>query len=207
MKVVVLPGVNVEKDNIRYEKFLIKIKNRFKCQGEVYIWEVGWQQPETDLPYDGLRSFASNVILDFQQAIRHASKTFVPDADIYLGHSAGSIVALAQNKPCIIFGSPAVLTEMVVKREKSNTHTTDGELFSIINKIRREDRPVLNIINRYDVLAYPIEQENVENYVYSRGGLNPFNYFPVSAHHDYWDNDKVMQKIFRTIENWLEKIK
>ena len=54
-------------------------------------------------------------------------------------------------------------------------------------------------------MAYPIEQENVENYVYSSGGLNPFNYSPIAAHHDYWDNDKVMQKIFRTMENWLEK--
>jgi hypothetical protein len=114
MKVVVLPGVNVEKDNIHYENFLIKIKNKFRCQGEVYIWESGWQHPETDLSYSGLRSFASNVILDFQQVIRHASKAFVPDADIYLGHSAGSIIALAQNKPCIIFGSPAVLTETYI---------------------------------------------------------------------------------------------
>jgi len=205
MKVVVLPGVYVYEDKPKYDDFIGKIKNKFKCQGEVFIWEMGWHHPEINLPYKTVRDFTCSVILDFQQAIQQATSISVPEADIYLGHSAGSIIALAQNKPCVIFGSPAALAEAIELRERFSSNESDDNLIDIVSKIKRVDRPVLNIINRYDVLAYPINQSNIENYYYTGKRINPLSYFPLTAHYDYWNNDRIMKKIFESMEKWIDK--
>ena len=201
MKVVVLPGVYAYEEKPVYDKFLNKICSALKCDGEVFIWEVGSQHPETDLPYKTLRDLACGVILDFQQAIKYALDTEVPEADIYLGHSAGGILSLAQkDKPCCIFGCPAALVEMLNAIEKENCRNFSR--LELLNRIESNSRPVLNIVNKYDILAYPIDQPNVENYIYGCSGINPFSYFPVTAHSDYWSNKRISDKIIETIKKW-----
>lgn len=201
MKIVVMPGVYAYKEKPAYDRFLGKIAEALQCDGDIFIWEQGSHHPVTDLPYQAIRDFTCGVILDFQQAVKHAVDIQVPEADIYLGHSAGGVIALAQkDKPCIIFGCPAVLVEMVEATEKANCSNANAT--ELVHRMRSENRPVLNIVNKYDVLAYPFNQPNVENYIFGCSGINPLTYFPLTAHTGYWDNDRVINKIIATIKKW-----
>ena len=203
MKIVVLPGVNVYKEKPIYDKFLSKITKVLKCDGEVFIWEKGWEHPTPNLPYKAIRNYVCGALLDFQQALKYFDIR-VPEADIYLGHSAGSIIALAQkDTACVTFGSPAALVrtinihELIGKDVNSIVATTE-----LVNRMGELNRPVLNIINKHDIIAYPIDQSNVENFTYSTSGINPFTYSPITAHSNYWDNSKVINKIVATIKMW-----
>jgi hypothetical protein len=116
-----------------------------------YNWKHKLDIPDVNLPYKDIRHWICEVILDFQTVVKHAFEMEIPEADFYIGHSAGSILALVQNKPSIIFGSPAILVESI-----------QG-----IDAIRclLNSKPVLNIIHKKDVLAYPIPIDYVQNYL------------------------------------------
>ena len=197
MKIVLFPGVGFQKDKHPYNKFLTTIQEGLNCEGEVFYWKHDWPLPDIELPYNDVRKWVFEVILDFQQVIRHAKTMKVPEADYYLGHSAGSIIALVQKKPCIIFGSPAALVECI--------HDMDVNAgFINLSGIRYDNNhsKVFNIINEYDQLAYYLDEFHVENYVYKNGWWNPSTYNAISCHSDYWGNKKVMNKIVEVIKTW-----
>jgi hypothetical protein len=136
-------------------------------------------------------------MMDFQKVVTGASEVEVPDADIYIGHSAGSIIALAQSdKPAIIMGSPAAVVECIPGFQLDNLD---------FPQMIGGDRPILNLINRYDILAYPLEYFNVTNYEYTENYLNPFSFFPLSAHISYWKSKKVHREIIDTISQWKDE--
>jgi len=194
MKVVVFPGVGANDVKPSYEYFLKKITDGLNCEGEIFVWEHGHDHPPNTLPLKDTRDFVCEVILDFQQVIVHALDMKVPEADIYIGHSAGSILALAQNKPSVIFASPAALVELI--------SSDDANTKACCDVIRANDNKILNVINKYDVIAYPFDKPNVENYEYTGSWYKPWTYFPVTAHTHYWECDKAIKKIIKTVQGW-----
>lgn len=192
MKIIVLPGVGFNKSTEVYNAFANKVSKGLNCECSVHYWEHDWNIPDLSLPYDNFRDYVAEVILDFQQVVRHAFDMNIPEADYYIGHSAGSILSLVQLKPCIIFGSPAALVEVV--NEKNDT---DVRIKSSTDSI-----PILNIINKYDLLSYPLNWDNVNNVYLSGSVFSPTTYFPLSAHIFYWRSDKVIYEIVNAIEKW-----
>ena len=195
MKIVLFPGVGFIENTSKYEEFLKASTKNMDAQVEVFKWEHKCEIPEINLPYKDFRKWLAEVILDFQQIVKYANEMEVPDADIYLGHSAGSILALAQTgKPCVIYGSPAVLVEFIQDDNSKN----------IMKSFLSDDRPVLNIVNKYDILAYPIEKNHVENYIYRGSWCSLFTYIPIFAHRDYWTNKKVIKQTASKLKEWKD---
>lgn len=197
MKIVLFPGVAINNINKNHRYFLDQITSKLKCDGEIMAWEVGHGAPVFNLPLKTTREFLCKVILDFQTVVVHALELKVPQADIYMGHSAGSIIALAQkNSNCVTFGSPATLIECI-RPEDDNV-----QIRNMLDTLSSRGRKVLNIINKYDVIAYPINKPNVENFEFCGNWFNPMTYFPVATHLGYWRSDRVINKIVKTIKNW-----
>jgi hypothetical protein len=133
VKIVLFPGVGFHEDVSKYEKFLKKIQKEINCEVEVVKWTHS-HLPEshdsghTDLPdnlgFMPIRGLFSEVVLDFQHVLNHAHEMEIPEADVYMGHSAGSIIALAmaKDKHCISFGSPIRLIETMVFDENHILH-------------------------------------------------------------------------------------
>lgn len=190
-KIVLIPGVGFHEDLHPYDEFLKRFRDEFGCDTEIFNWNHEWNMPrDTDLSFMGLRNLVCEVILDFQQIVRHCYDMEVPPADLYIAHSAGSILALLQkNTPCIIFGSPAALVENIKDRYM--------ELYA---KMIKAQRPILNLINTTDVIAYPLSWANVENYYYKPLIPNPLSL--VTAHTSYWKNKKMVNKMVATIKQW-----
>lgn len=198
MKIIILPGVGLHDDTTKYEEFAKYIGNKLNCQSEMFYWKHDWPLPEITLPYDDIRKLTYEVMLDFQQVVLHAFDTPVPKADYYIAHSAGSILALAQkNIPCVIFGSPAILVECI-HRSGNKEFNSNVRFMEAI----REQKNILNIINKYDQLAYYLDLPNVENYVFQGSWCNPSTYNPVETHTGYWENLVVRKKILETIKKW-----
>ena len=195
MKVIIFPGVGFHKDLTKYNAFADKIKEGCGCDVTTFCWKHDWPLPDTKLPVVAARKWICEVILDFQQVIRHAIEMEVPEADIYIGHSAGSVLALVQNKPCIIFGSPAVLVE--IAQSKENMPKVE-----LLKAFKNDNRKVFNIINKYDQLAYELTWSSVENYIYAGKTFSFNTYNPLAAHSDYWKNAKIIQAIINKINQW-----
>ena len=195
MKIVVFPGVGFHTNLTEYSGFIDKIKTGCDCDVTMFNWKHDWPIPDTKLPIVSVRKWICEVLLDFQQVIRHAIEMEVPEADFYIGHSAGSVIALVQKNPCIIFGSPATLVEIAQFGEM----VPRTELMKAMNN---DGRKVYNIINKSDQLAYGLSWPSVENYTYSNSAYCPCTYNPLAAHSDYWDNSRVTQKIVDKINEW-----
>jgi len=201
MKIILLPGVRIYGPQPEHESFLNTIKSQTGCDGEIFYWEPGYKHPEYDLPLKLIRDFTYEVILDFQEAITRATEIVVPWGDIFIGHSAGSIISLVRQRPTITMASPAPLVDSVKKSAGINKKSAD--LLYLI--LRNPNIPILNIMNKYDILACPFDRPNVENYEYTGTWCNPLSYSPINAHSDYWTNTKVINKIIETIKKWTQK--
>ena len=188
MKIVLFPGVGFHEDTTTHQKFMDSIKKELGCEVGIFVWEHYWTMPENDLPAKLVRGLVSEIILDFQQVIRHSETMEVPDADYYIGHSAGSIIAMSQDKPCIIMGSPAALVECV---NDGGVRTTDYS-----------SKKALNIVDKYDVIAHPLNHADVDNFIVKRSWFRLSSYTPYFSHTSYWKNKRVINKIVETIKKW-----
>jgi hypothetical protein len=198
-KICVLPGVGYHFP-IKKKGLVKHLEKKYpEIDIEFHDWQHQYAKP--DMPWKetwwhhGMRAFSTEVMYDYQQAIKYAFSTVVPRADLYIGHSAGSIISLAQyNKPCIIFGSPATISQNAWFNDKVN--------YIISSKAEHSGiaRPVLNIVNKYDVLSYPLQFQNVENVTYKKHRFNP-----IAAHLDYWKNPCVYKMVDLKIKEWLEE--
>lgn len=199
MKIVSLPGVGFHTDKSKYDKFAKYLGDNLNCESEIFYWKHDWPLPsDITLPFKDTRLWIYEVILDFQQVALHAFDMQLPKADYYIGHSAGSILALAQKDvSCITFGSPAVLLECI-HRSGNGDFTMNARMVSTM----RSKKNIYNIINKYDQLAYYIDLPNVENYVFQGPWYNPITYEPLEAHVGYWDNKDVLNNIVTTIKKW-----
>jgi hypothetical protein len=139
------------------------------------------------------KGWISEVILDFQHVVLNAQDMEIPDADLYMGHSAGSIIALAKakKKHCVLFGSP-------VKLIQSNEH----EKGSFLNNCNCPKTKILNVLHKNDILGFPIENKNCENYIFRSPYYSLCSYNPISAHGSYWKSNKVVEKVAKTMSEW-----
>jgi len=188
MKIVVLPGVGLNKTSKKYDDFASTIAKKTGCEVETFYWHNGWMVPEEDLPLDSWRQWMAEVILDFQKVVKEVDDIKIPAADCYFGHSAGSVISLASGKPCVIFGSPVALLEPLVINEIIN-----------LRGINPDNMIALNVIHKYDILAHTIKQKNVENWTYSGSLLSKV---PIWAHTDYWTNNSAINKMVSKVRGW-----
>jgi len=193
MKIVILPGVGFHIHTNPNKIQLIKhLKKAFpQCSIDYFNWD-NQHVPTPPLKDNWLikkaRAFIIEVIKDFDAVCTKPLDIFVPEADIYIGHSAGSILAIIRNKPAIVFGSPYSLIRDLYLR-------TENSFDTIKMLVEHRNYPVLNIINKKDLLAYHID--SAENY-YFKGGFGP-----ISAHLTYWSNKTVIEKITEKIKHYL----
>ena len=198
MKVVIIPGVGYQSSNETYSKFGNNIKKKMDCSFEIFKWNYDSEHDidikkiiTSNLSYYEIRRFVVQVILDFEFSIRYGGKVKIPEADYYIGHSAGSLFALSQSKPCSTMGSPEALVKCFPDTENPRS------LF--LQNIRENTSSILNFVNRYDVLSYPVENENknVKNIYFHGWRLNPSTYSPISALTSYWTSGFVVDEIVK----------
>lgn len=200
MKIVSMPGVGFHDNKVKYEDFAKYLGDNLNCESEMFYWKHDWPLPEIKLPYSILRKWMYEVILDFQQVVLHAFDMEVPKADYYIGHSAGSIIALAQKDiPCVIFGSPSCLVECV-----HNSKNECGDFNNRLLESIKSKKSIYNIVNRYDQLAYYLDSPNTENWVYHGKKMDLKTYNPFTAHVEYWEDERVRNKIVKKIKSWQQ---
>jgi len=189
MKVVFIYGVGFHDDTSKHEKFLSEISEKTGVETEAFLWTHGRTIPQDDLPFRGSRDFFCEVVYDFQHVVKHAAEMVVPEADMYIGHSAGSIIALMQKKPSVLFGSPAILVESV------------EDNCDVMNEIYKNTCKTTNLINEFDLLAYSIPFNNVENIAYRGPWWSYKTYNPLSAHLNYFKSKFVINKTVEFIKD------
>lgn len=198
-KIVIIPGVGYQKDTSKAKELGKNIQERFNCEYEVFNWDhTGVKIFESrtiaakNLAFKPLRDFLIEAILDFEYALKYMEDIDVPVADYYIGHSAGSFFAMAQNKPSTIMGSPFAIIKYMPKGTVERSR--------VIAKMMNNRELVLNLINEYDVLAYPVEEPIVDNVCFKGGFFNPLTYFPLTAHTGYWTNKFVEDNIVKHLK-------
>lgn len=207
MKIIIIPGVGYQSKTSPIKCLGEKIKKNLSdlsCEYEIFNWDHAALKKEIELAsnsmelrssggtaYDSLRSFVTEVILDFEFAIKYGGLFEVPEADYYIGHSAGSLFATSQKKPSATMGSPIALVKYMPKQINSQ----NAFVCSVLNN----EQPVINFVNRYDVVAYPLDEPNVKNVYFSGSKFNPLAYFPLTAHMGYWESNFVVNEITKHI--------
>lgn len=152
-----------------------------------------WQHPGVFPPdprvnklwFGMLRDFTWEVIMDFAYAVRefdaHAAQ--LPDADFYVGHSAGGVLVMARpDKPCAVMGCPLQLLEQ----------------FKPMITLRSTAGDVLNILHNRDPIASPVM--GATNEYYDNGSWHEL-INPIAAHTQYWRADKTV----RLVADWYKK--
>lgn len=186
-RVVLIPGVGVHKTN-QSNRLLDALKLSGKYDPVFLNWSHYFKMPEINWknfgPRRHLREWLAEVIFDFQQVTYALEHIPVPPADAYIGHSAGSIIALKQKDvPVCVFGSPAALVgDLAVAMETIGPQ-------DINNKTH-----ILNIVNINDPLAFPLYSRRVQNEIIKKYIL------PIGAHTNYWKNKKCVNLIM----DWLD---
>src|SRR5574343_1523929 len=113
MKIVVLPGVGFRIANISKYPIVDNLKKKFPQHTvEFFDWKNGLPYPpefKEDFYHKAIRTFAVEVILDFEAVVKYNLFIDLPTADLFIGHSAGAILAMLQNKPCVCMGNPSII--------------------------------------------------------------------------------------------------
>jgi hypothetical protein len=182
MRVVLLHGVGLQRDNCKaIRKFSSELAHRLAATVELWMWD----SPRTPVPdqrntwlWSGLRNFVYEAINDFAHVSRNVDNIvkLLPEADVYIGHSAGGVLAYETNKTACLLGSPAQLVRNI-----------------------KATAPVLNLMHYLDPIAAPVE--GADNRVIYKPLLKPW-VSPVAAHTDYWSEPYVLH----TIVDWIESL-
>jgi len=202
MKIVFFPGVGFNKDLSKYEGFLKTLQKRVSFEYEIFNWLHSHLENEhfkehldldKNLRFRKIRGLFSEVVLDFQHVLFHAQDMKIPEADLYMGHSAGGIIALAksQNSNCVVFGSPIKLVQ-----------TENYQKESIIRNCKCKSTKVLNFVHKNDIIGYSIEKENTENHILSSPFYSLATYSPIAAHRYYWKSNVVIDKTTDKLVEW-----
>lgn len=209
MKIVVISGVGYQNNDDSIKCLMGKIQKEVNCEYEAFKWNnpslrATMQASTTellfnkmsDVAYELLRRFVTEVIMDFEFALKYGGIVDVPEADYYIGHSAGTLFTMAQDKPSAMMGSPVALVKYLP------TVANSENLF--INSILDNDKSILNLINKYDVIAYPVNEPEVQNVYFSGSKINPMSYFPLTAHTGYWESNFVASQIAKHIKSVIK---
>ena len=202
MKIVIIPGVGYQKDNSKENCLGRNIQKEIQCDFEIFNWDhtilkyamksIMEMYECKEISYSDLRKFIAEVIFDFEFAIKYGGMVDIPEADYYIGHSAGSLFSMSQSKPSAMMGSPVSLVKYLPKISNEENY--------FINSILDSDKPILNIVNKYDVIAYPMQEPWVKNVYFRESIFNPISYFPLTAHLCYWKNKFVAKEIAKHIK-------
>lgn len=194
MKIVVLPGVGFRTGDPSKYPIIQNLQNRFPQHTvELFDWKNGLPYPpdfDEDFYHKAIRTFVVEVILDFEAVIKYNLFIDLPVADLYIGHSAGAVLAMMQKKPCACLANPSVL----VKDMKPGFYDFMMDNMAFVTK--DNEHKMLNIVNKYDVLAFPLNEPWVENIVYKNHCVNL-----LAAHSDYWDSSFVED----VVAEWVTK--
>ena len=159
-----------------------------------------WQHQIDELPHaikkaQGFRNLCGEIILDFAYVVLNY-KTLteqLPEADMYVGHSAGSII-IAEKTHKVLLGSPLELfrKSIISSQIKSLSNTS----------ITKSIHTTLNIFNPYDPIAF--ELANAQNKTLQLKWYQDAYYRinPYAAHTNYWDN----HSIATDISKWFSRI-
>ena len=160
--------------------------DRLKLALPIEYTAVHWQHTgttpadprSTACLFGTVRDFTWEVLMDFTYVVREfdARRSKLPDADLYIGHSAGGILAMARpNVPCITMGCPlSLLTQINPTLMASRTPF---------------GRDMLNILHMRDPIGSPTRDNN--NVYYTNGRWNLFEYLnPIAAHVQYWKSTR-----------------
>jgi hypothetical protein len=184
MKILVIHGVGKAHDECEdLAGFQTRLAAATGASVDLWIWDspkTEIRDPRNTWGWRWLRSFVHEAINDFAH-ISHNLERMVselPDADVYIGNSAGGVLAYETRKPAILLGSPAQLVHNVKSLAL---------------------RPVLNLMHYLDPIAAPVALAD-NQVIYSPMFLPLIN--PVKAHTSYWSSGVVMDKIV----DWLGKL-
>ena len=188
----VIHGVGFHKDLSHVNKFAATLTSRTGINTIVWPWDHPSTFPvdprKTGSLFRSIRDFTWEVIMDFAYSFkeydRHVAET--PKADIYIGHSAGGVLAMAnENCPCALMGCPVELVRRL----------TGVQGFGL----RGGACGVLNIMQERDPIAAPFLGAD-NRIVKSRSWFDIIN--PVAAHTSYWESKQVID----LVSAWMKLI-
>jgi len=201
MKVVVIPGVGYHRDTKKEEVFCRRLSDLMPKPNsvEMFVWDHNAPPPvqviDADLSLRSARAFVFEVLLDLQHVSRHIMEIKPPPADVYVGHSAGGLVAIVSGKPCVVMGCPVQMTPYLM----------DPSVRTAVGAAIKAQRPVLDIMCKYDLTAMPMyldEGWRVENWVVGARPLDPLVAVPPMSHSMYWTDGRVAKKIAAVADLW-----
>jgi hypothetical protein len=171
-KICVIPGVGFISPKDQVYSFASKLTAATAANVSVYDWQHVGEFPDdsrsTQLGFGKIRDWTWEVIMDYTYVVKELDfrTQLVPDADMYIGHSAGSILSYAKgvNKPMVLAASPLQL----IRNVKLGV---------------AETRKVLNVMHKRDPIGTPLVDavNKVIPDIDIWTGLNP-----VGSHTSYW---------------------
>lgn len=160
-----------------------KLGKRTGANCIVSMWEHPGKFPvdprSTAAFFGSERDFTWEVIMDFAYVVRNFENRVhvLPEADMYVGHSAGGVLALAKaDQPCVIMGCPVQLIKEI------------SQVFSA----RAYSQPILNLLHDRDPIAAPMA--SVTNKYLTPATMNEY-FNPVAAHTSYWTHPGALNEV------------
>lgn len=178
-KVCIVHGVGYDDPKELYKGNIVDFAKEFgsKTGAETMLFPWGHPgeppvDPRKGLLFNYVRNWTAGIIMDFSHVLYNldAITSKLPDADMYIGHSAGAVIVSVKSfKPQILMGCPLQLLR--------NVRSCNSGLGT------------LNIMHANDPIAAPVL--GAENVIVSGPGWMA-NLNPVQAHTSYWKNPEVM---------------
>ena len=197
LTVCVVHGVGYHNDLSEIKEFADRIFHNTGADTTVWPWNHPGIFPSDPRGggaiFKSIRNFTWEVIMDFAYACKEyeAHVAAVPTADIYIGHSAGGILAMAKaDKPCALMGCPLEL----VRRLNGIQGLS----------MRPNASTILNLMNSCDPIAAPLVGAD-NKIVKSESMIERIS--PVSAHTSYWHSKATMRYIVPWVAARLKELR
>ena len=190
-KICIVQGVGFFKDNPAKDmkEFMKKLSGKTGAECFVHRWQHDGKPPKdprNSLFFKPFREWVHEVMMDYAQVVvkLEGLQEDLPEADMYIGHSAGGvIVADGTDKPRIICGCPVQLIRNLVK---PNT-----------------EADILNLMHYRDPIAAPIigarNEITKDPAIWSL--VNP-----IAAHTSYWTGEDAMKHIVKYYKARVEGV-
>ena len=177
-KIVVVHGVGYQaQGSEKITAFMAKLSSATGAECEPFIWDHPGELPDGPRHswfFTAVKNFVYEVLMDYTHVILNLEKIVaeLPPADLYVGHSAGSVIVSRANVPLVLIGSPVQLVKNV--------------------EIQDDNENILNIMHFRDPIAAPVDGA-VNTIVYRPYFSSLINFG--AAHTSYWTNKTVLKKI------------
>jgi len=200
-KICVVHGVGYEqKANKPIDEFMRKLREATDAYVFPYLWNHSGDKPKDSRKswlFPAVRDWTQEVLMDYTYVIMKLTgdaKEYsfqLPDADMYVGHSAGSvIVSTRSHLPLVLFGSPVQLINNVGHDVHAETSYMLETVDERVKSGRTDNTNILNIMHFRDPIAAPLD-EAVNKIVYHPYFYSFANF--AAAHTSYWTNKDVLK--------------